>query len=122
MSGEAFAEVREPALAALLNALVDRIEAKPFAERSRDLQFPLKPESWPGFLSSTTPGERTVVQQWLEVLTKQPGFELKLDRRKSRLDLDIWERRPRIVVTREAEGFLRKAKGRHRVSPMYLRC
>ena len=112
MSSEAFAGAREPALAALLNALVDRIETKPFAERSRDLLFSLNPESWPDFFAIDHPGERSIVWQWLETLASQPGFALKLDQRKSRRDLDIWERQPRLVVTPEAEGLLREITGR----------
>lgn len=112
MSGEAFDGVREPALAALLNALVDRIDTKPFAERSRDLLFPLSHESWPEFFAIDHPGERAIVWQWVETLASRPGLALKLDERKSRRDLDIWERQPRLVVTPEAEGLLREVTGR----------
>ena len=118
MSGEAFDGVREPALAALLNALVDRIDTKPFAERSRDLLFPLSHESWPEFFAIDHPGERAIVWQWVETLASRPGLALKLDERKSRRDLDIWERQPRLVVTPEAEGLLREVTGRHpRICP-----
>lgn len=112
MSDETFAGVREPAMAALLNALVDRIDTKPFAERRRDLLFPLNLESWPAFFAIDHPGERAVVWQWLETLASRAGLALKLDQRKSRCDLDIWERQPRLVVTPEAEGLLREATGR----------
>lgn len=112
MIAEAFPGIREPAMAALLNALVDRIETKPFARRSRDLLFPLNPENWPEFFAIDHPGERAVVWQWVETLASRPGFALMLDRRTSRLDLDIWERQPRLVVAPEAEGLLREATGR----------
>lgn len=113
MNAESFAGVREPALAALLNALVDRIEARPFPERSRDLVFPLNPHNWPEFFAIDHPRERTFVWQALETVVGQPGFELRLDQRKSRLDLDIWERRPKIIVSPDGEAFLREATKRY---------
>lgn len=112
MNDEMFAGVREPAMAALLHALVDRIDTKPFSQRSRELLFPLNHESWPEFFAIDHPGERAVVWQWVETLASRPGLALKLDQRKSRRDLDIWERQPRLVVMPEAEGLLREATGR----------
>ncbi|MDR2112178.1 MAG: DUF2220 domain-containing protein [Candidatus Accumulibacter sp.] len=113
MNDEGFAGMREPAVAALLNALVDRIDAKPFAERARALSFPLDAENWPAFFAIDLPGERAVVWKWLETLSGRPGFALKLDERKRWSDLDVLERRPRLVVTPEAEKLLRAATGRH---------
>lgn len=113
MNAESFVGVGEPALAALLNALVDRIEARPFAERSRDLVFPLNPGNWPEFFAIDHPRERAFVWQSLETVVGQQGFELRLDQRKSRLDLDIWERQPKIIVSPDGEAFLREATKRY---------
>lgn len=112
MNSDPSGEIREPALVALLNALIDRIEAKPFAERSRDIIFPLNPGSWPGFFAIDHPGERAFVWQRLGAIIKKPGFSLKLDQRRSRSDLDVWERQPKIVVAPQGEEFLREATGR----------
>lgn len=112
MKPESFVGAREPAVAALLNALVDRLDAIPFVERSRDLIFPLNPGNWPEFFAIDHPGERAFVWQQLETLSQQAGFALKLDQRRSRRDLDIWERQPKLIVAQEGEGFLREATGR----------
>lgn len=100
------------ALIALLNALMDRIEAKSFSDRSRDISFPLTAKGWPEFFAIAHPGERTFVWRALEALANQPGFTLRLDQRRSRRDLDVWERSPTIVVTAQAEVFLREETGR----------
>lgn len=113
MKPQSFVGGREPAVAALLNALVDRLDAIPFVERSRDLIFPLNPGNWPEFFSIDHPGERAFVWQWVETLAQQPGFALKLDQRKSRVDLDIWERQPKIIVSPHGEAFLREVTERH---------
>lgn len=104
--------VRNPALLALLNALVDRIDAIPFAERSRDIVFPLNDRSWPAFFGIDHPQERTFVWQLLERLMREPGFTLRLDERRIARDLDIWDRTPKIIVTKESELLLREITGR----------
>lgn len=112
MNGEVFRGGLEPAIAALLNALVERIDNIPFAARSRPLTFLLNAENWPEFFVIEQPGERAVAWGWVGTLAKQPGITLELDRQKRVLDLDIWERRPRLIVTADAEEFLRQATGR----------
>ncbi len=104
---------REPVLAALLHALVNRVDTLPFDARSRDLIFPLNAMTWPDFFTIDHPGERAFIWQILGKLVQQPGFTLKLDERRSARDLDIWERRPKIVITQESEHFLREVTGRH---------
>ncbi|MBT1539007.1 hypothetical protein B7R78_0018470 [Ralstonia solanacearum] len=107
MSASGLSGGRPEALIALLNALMDRIEAKPFAERSRDISFPLTAKGWPEFFAIAHPGERTFVWRALEAFAAQPGFTLRLDQRRSRRDLDVWERAPTLVVTAQAEALLR---------------
>lgn len=112
MSADEIPGQRPAALTALLNALVDRIEAKPFAERRRDISFPLSAGAWPEFFAITVHGERMFVWRALEALQTQPGFALLLDQRRGQRDLDIWERSPKLVVAAQAEAFLRKETGR----------
>ncbi|MBP0624908.1 Wadjet anti-phage system protein JetD domain-containing protein [Cupriavidus consociatus] len=103
---------RPAAVTALLNALVDRIEAKPFAERRRDISFPLSAGTWPDFFTISHHGERMFVWRALEALQTQPGFALLLDKRRGQRDLDIWERSPKLVIAAQAEAFLRDETGR----------
>ncbi|QBY55365.1 Wadjet anti-phage system protein JetD domain-containing protein [Cupriavidus oxalaticus] len=103
---------RPAALTALLNALVDRIEAKPFAERRRDISFPLSAGTWPEFFAIALHGERMFVWRALEALQTQPGLALVLDQRRGQRDLDIWERSPKLVIAARAEAFLRDETGR----------
>jgi hypothetical protein len=105
---------RQPAaLAALLNALVDRIEANPFAQRRRDISFPLHAGTWPEFFSIALHGERMFVWRALEALQAHPGLALVLDQRRGQRDLDIWERSPKLVIAAQAEALLRDETGRH---------
>ena len=113
MNAELFPGAREPALAALLNALVDRIDAQSFEARSRDIIFRLNPRNWPDFFAIEYPRERAFVWQLLGTLAQQPGFALKLDERRSQRDLDVWDRQPRIIVAAQGESFLRDVTGRH---------
>ncbi|WP_432257698.1 Wadjet anti-phage system protein JetD domain-containing protein [Cupriavidus sp. TMH.W2] len=112
MSADGLPGGRPAALAALLNALVDRIEAKPFAERRRDISYPLSAGTWPEFFSIALHGERMFVWRALEALQAQPGLGLALDQRRGQRDLDIWERSPRLIVGAQAEAFLRDETGR----------
>lgn len=104
--------VRTPVLLALLNAILDRVEAQPFEDRRRDLVFPLTARTWPAFFGIDAPAERAYQWQLFERLAAQPGFALRLDERRSARDLDVLERRPRLAVGPEAEAFLRAATGR----------
>jgi len=112
MSAEDLLARRPAALTALLNALVDRIEAKPFAERRRDISFSLRAETWPEFFAIALHGERMFVWRALEALQAQPGLALVLDQRRGQRDLDIWERSPKLVIAERAEAFLRDETGR----------
>lgn len=103
-----------PVLAALLNTLLDRIEDHPFEDRHRDLVLPLTPRTWPTFFKIDLPAERVYQWQLCERLLTLPGFALKLDDRRIARDLDLMERRPKLVVSPEAEAFLREATGRQR--------
>lgn len=102
-----------PILMTLLNALMDRIEALPFTERSRDLVFSLTAKTWPDFFGLEHPRERTYLWQLMEKLIQQPGFSLRLDERRIVRDLDVWDRTPKIVVSDVGERFLREVTGRH---------
>jgi hypothetical protein len=112
MSANDIPRHRPVALTALLNALVDRIDAKPFAERRRDIGFSLSAGTWPEFFAITHHGERMFVWHALEALKSQPGFSLLLDQRRGQRDLDIWERSPKLVIAAQAEVFLRNETGR----------
>lgn len=103
-----------PALSALLNTLLDRIEDHPFEDRRRDLVLPLTPQSWPAFFKIDLPAERAYQWQLFEQLLTLPGFELKLDERRIARDLDLMERRPKLVISPAAEAFMREATGRQR--------
>jgi hypothetical protein len=103
---------RNPVLAALLNTLLDRIEVHPFVYRQRSLVLPLTAKTWPAFFKIDLPGERTFHWQLFERLLMLPGFTLKLDERRIARDLDLMERRPKLVVGPEAEFFLRDATDR----------
>lgn len=103
---------QNPVLAALLNTLLDRIEEHPFVDRQRSLVLPLTAKTWPAFFKIDLPGERTFHWQLFERLLVLPGFALKLDERRIARDLDLMERRPRLVVGPEAEAFLREATDR----------
>lgn len=97
-----------PALLALLHAVMNRIESKPFAERTRDIHLALDARSWPVFFEIAYPGERLYVWRALEALLVQPGVTLRLDQRRGYLDLDLWERSPTLVVSASAEPWLRE--------------
>lgn len=105
---------RTPVLLALLNAILDRVEAQPFEARSRDLMFPLTARTWPAFFGIDAPAERAYQWRLFERLAAQPGFALRLDERRSARDLDVLERRPRLAVGPEAEAFLRAVTGREK--------
>ncbi len=114
MSADSIPEHRPAVLKALLNALVDRIEAKPFAQRRRDISFPLNAGTWPAFFAIALHGERMFVWRALEALQMQPGLSLVFDQRRGQRDLDIWERSPKLVIAAHAEAFLRDETGRQR--------
>lgn len=112
MSADGIPGRRPAALTALLNVLMDRIEAMPFAARQRDISFPLSARTWPEFFAIALHGERMFVWRALEALQTQPGFALVLDQRRGQRDLDIWERSPKVVIAAQAEAFLRDETGR----------
>ena len=98
MSADGIPGRRPSALTVLLNTLVDRIEAKPSAERRRDISFPLSAGTWPEFFAITLHGERMFVWRALEALQAQPGLALVLDQHRGQRDLDSWERDRKSVV------------------------
>lgn len=104
--------ISTPVLSALLNSLLDRIEDHPFEDRHRNLVLHLTPRTWPTFFKIDLLAERAYQWQLLERLLTLPGFALKLDERRISRDLDLMERRPRLVIGPEAEAFLRDATGR----------
>lgn len=112
MSGHGMNGTYPPAVDALLNAVMDRVEAKPFAQRSRAIHFSLTAATWPAFFDIEHPAERHFVWRALEALGTKPGFGLRLDQRRGYRDLDIWQRSPALVISAEAECFLREATGR----------
>ncbi|MDK2662035.1 hypothetical protein [Cupriavidus consociatus] len=112
MSSDSIPEHRPAVLKALLDALVDRIEAKPFAQRRRDISFPLNAGTWPAFFAIALHGERMFVWRALEALQTQSGLSLVFDQRRGQRDLDIWERSPKLVIAAHAEAFLRDETGR----------
>lgn len=108
------ADRTHPALASLLQRIVDRIDAKPFAARSRELSFPVNEKTWPELFEQEVAGEREFLWELLRQLATRPGLRLALDERRAARDSDPILRHPKLLVEAAAEPVLRQLTGRER--------
>lgn len=101
----------EPAVADVLNRLIDLVDRHPMAQRGRPPQLRLKPGKTPVFFDITATPDREFVWELLEAIAKLRWIKLKKPGRRA-ADVPPYEAEPQIILTAEGEEVIREALDR----------